>query len=100
MIQMARWPSNPRQNAICEPSGDQAGNSLLSVMGVSVRSRPPSRSITPICTEPAESTEKAIREPSGDHVGYSDIERVRRRGPEPSGAMTQRLSAPDRVEAK
>src|SRR3954462_4829691 len=99
MIQMARWPSNPRQNAICEPSGDHAGNSLFSVMGVSVRSSPPSRSITPICTGPAESIEKAIRELSGDHDGDSDRELVRRLALEPSVAMVQRFSAPDRVEA-
>jgi len=72
MIQIARWPSNPREKAIREPSGDHAGNSLFSVIGVSVRSRPPSRSITPICTGPAESIEKAIRRLSGDHEGYSE----------------------------
>src|SRR5215212_8497923 len=55
MIQMARWPSNPRQNA--------------------------------------------SRDPSGDHDGYSDNELVRRFALEPSVAMVQRFSAPDRVEA-
>src|SRR3954463_11705118 len=100
MSQMARWPSNPRQNAICEPSGDHAGSSLFSVMEVSARSRPPSRSITPVCTGPAESIENAIRALSGDHDGYSANERVRRCGLEPSVAMPQRFSAPDRVEAK
>src|SRR5215211_6532937 len=96
---MARWPSKPRQNAICEPSGDHAGSSLFSVMGVNVCSAPPSRSIVPICTGPAESIEKAIRELSGDHDGYSDNERVTRSALEPSVAMVQRFSAPDRVEA-
>src|SRR5215217_408655 len=100
MIQIARWPSKPRQNAICEPSGDHAGNSLFSVMGVSVRSSPPSRSITPISTGPAESIEKEMRELSGDHDGYSANERVRRCGLEPSVAMLQRFIAPARVEAK
>src|SRR5215212_5714665 len=99
MIQIARWPSNPRQNAICDPSGDHAGNSLFSVMGVSVRSPSPSRSITPICTGPADRSEKASRELSGDHDGYSDNELVRRFALEPSVAMVQRFSAPDRVEA-
>src|SRR3954452_22665385 len=99
MIQMARWPSNPREKAIREPSGDHAGNSLFSVIGVSVRSPPPSRSITPICTGPAESIEKAIRELSGDHDGYSESELVRRSALAPSVAIVQRFSAPDRVEA-
>src|SRR5215213_2194753 len=100
MIQMARWPSNPREKAIYEPSGDHAGNSLFSVIWVSVRSRPPSRSITPICTGPAESIEKEMRELSGDHDGYSASERVRRCSVEPSVAMLQRFRAPARVEAK
>src|SRR5215210_2257183 len=100
MIQMARWPAKPRQNAICEPSGDHAGSSMFLVMEVSVRPAPLAPSITPICTGPAESSEKEMRALSGDHEGYSANERVRRCGLEPSVAMLQRFSAPDRVEAK
>src|SRR5215210_9332421 len=99
MIQMARWPAKPRQNAICEPSGDHAGSSMFLVMEVSVRPAPLAPSITPICTGPAESSEKEMRALSGDHEGYSANERVRRCGLEPSVAMLQRFSAPDRVEA-
>lgn len=82
------------------PSGDQAGSSLFTVLGVNVRSPPPSRPITPICTAPAETSENAIRDPSGDHDGYSAGDLVRRVGFEPSVAIVHRFSEPDRVEAK
>lgn len=82
--------SSPRrENAMKRPSGDQAGSSLFTVLGVNVRSPPPSRPITPICTAPAETSENAIRRPSGEKLGSNcgpSAPSLRRSGhPPPSG---------------
>src|SRR2546428_11533263 len=72
MIQISRSRDTElwETNAICDPSGDQAGCSSPSGLVVNRVRLEPSRPMTQISALPDALDTKAIRDPSGDQAGW------------------------------